>query len=263
MNRINLVRAFFRASLQQELAYKTNAYIQMLHSIINLATGAAALAILFSRVENVRGWSFASTLALLGVYFCLGALRGLFLGPSLDALVGMEGEVWSGRFDFTLLRPVSVQFMASFRHWRPFALLDVLLGLAVLGYAMFLPGQNLTWLQVAAFLIALGSAMVILYSVLLAFAALVFWSPGFLFTWVFDALFQLARYPVGIYPPWLRFVLTWIIPVGVMTTVPVQALTGVGNWQSLAGSLLIALVLLLASSGLFRIGLRRYGSASS
>ena len=30
-----------------------------------------------------------------------------------------------------------------------------------------------------------------------------FWSPGFLFTWVFDAVFQLARYPVGFYPIYL------------------------------------------------------------
>ena len=263
MIKIKLIPVFFRASLQQELAYRTNTYINILHSLINLAVGFAALTILFSQVETVRGWDYSSTLALLGVYLSLSALRGLFLGPSLEALVGMEGEVWSGRFDFTLLRPVNVQFMASFRQWRPFALFDLLLGLAVIIYALVLPGQNITWLQVGTFFVALGSAIVILYSVLLAFAALVFWSPGFLFTWVFDALFQLARYPVGIYPEWLRFMLTWIVPVGVMTTIPAQALAGVGNWQSLAGSLLVALVLLLASSWLFRVGLRRYGSASS
>ena len=47
-----------------------------------------------------------------------------------------------------------------------------------------------------------------------------------LFTWVFDGIFQMARYPVGMYPGWLRLVLTWIVPVGVITTVPAQALTG-------------------------------------
>jgi len=47
-----------------------------------------------------------------------------------------------------------------------------------------------------------------------------------LFTWVFDGIFQMVRYPVGLYPGWLRLVLTWVVPVGVMTTVPAQALTG-------------------------------------
>ena len=36
----------------------------------------------------------------------------------------------------------------------------------------------------------------------------------------------MGRYPVGLYPGWLRLVMTWIVPVGVMTTVPAQALTG-------------------------------------
>ena len=60
---------------------------------------------LFSQVSTLNGWTFASTLALLGVYLTINALRGWFIGPSLELLAGMEGDVWSGRFDFTLLRP--------------------------------------------------------------------------------------------------------------------------------------------------------------
>ena len=58
----------------------------------------------------------------------LGALRRLFIGPSLESLAGMDGEIWTGQFDFTLLRPVDVQFLASVRYWRPLALLDLVLG---------------------------------------------------------------------------------------------------------------------------------------
>jgi ABC-type uncharacterized transport system permease subunit len=53
---------------------------------------------------------------------------------------------------------------------------------------------------------------------LLALASLIFWSPGFLFTWIFDGIFQMARYLVCIYPAWLRLVLTWIVPVRAMAT---------------------------------------------
>jgi ABC-2 type transport system permease protein len=96
----------------------------------------------------------------------------------------------------------------------------------------------------------------------LIFTALVFWGPGMLFTWVFDAIFQLARYPLGVYPGWLQFVLTWIIPVAVLTTIPAQALTGeVAPGALLAGTVL-ATLLLTGASVLFRVGLRRYKSAS-
>ena len=105
--------------------------------------------------------------------------------------------------------------------------------------------------------------MTILYAILLAFTGLVFWSPGFLFTWVFNGVFQMARYPVGLYPGWLRLELTWVVPVGLMTTVPAQALSGELPAGMLIGSVALATALLLGASALFRLGLRRYASASS
>lgn len=260
---LRLVRCFFEASAQNTLAYSTDFWLSLIHSLLNLGVGVLGLAVLFGQVETVHGWDFPATLALLGVYLSLGALRGLALGPSLEALAGMDGEVWSGRLDFTLLRPVDVQFLASLRHWRPLALVDLALGLGVLGLAMHQLGQTLTLIRLLDFGLALAAGVTILYALLLAFAGLVFWSPGFLFTWVFDAFFQMARYPVGLYPGWLRLVLTWIVPVGLMTTIPVQALTGALAPEMLLGSLGAALGLALAASALFRSGLRRYASASS
>jgi ABC-2 type transport system permease protein len=114
-----------------------------------------------------------------------------------------------------------------------------------------------------AFLLALCTAIMLLYAILLAFVALIFWSPGILFTWVFDGIFQMARYPLGLYPGWTRFLLTWIIPVGVMTTVPAQALTGNIPVMTLLVFFLFASLLVIGASFLFQVGLRRYASASS
>jgi ABC-2 type transport system permease protein len=260
---LRLVRQFARASAQNELAYRANFWLSLFHSLLNLVSGVLGVVVLFGQVETIRGWDLLSTLALLGVYLTLSALRGLFIGPSLEALAGMDGEIWNGQFDFTLLRPVNAQFLASVRHWRPFALVDLALGLGVLAVAAAQLGQSLTPLRLGAFLLTLLVGVAILYAILLAFAALTLWNPGFLFTWVFDGLFRMARYPVGLYPGWLRLVLTWIVPVGLMTTVPAQALTGTLSGAALAAAVVVALVLLGTSSLLFRLGLRRYASASS
>jgi ABC-2 type transport system permease protein len=260
---LKLLRRFISVAFQNLLAYRANFWISLLHSLLNFGTGVLAVVVLFSQVERVRGWSRASTLALLGVYLTLNALRRLFIGPSLEALAGMDGEIWTGAFDFTLLRPVDVQFLASVRHWRPLALVDLALGLGVVVASAWQMGATLTPGRVASFLLALTAGLTLLYAILLAFSALVFWSPGFLFTWLFNALFQMARYPVGIYPGWLRLVLTWIVPVGVMTTVPAQALSGTLPPGTLLGGVALALAFAVGASVLFRVGLRRYASASS
>jgi len=263
MHYVRLVRSFARTSAQNEMAYAANFWLSLLHSLLNLGTGVLGLVVLFGQVEMINGWDFPATLALLGSYLLLSSVRGLFVGPSLEGLAGMDGEVWTGRLDFTLLRPVDIQFLASFRTWRPMALVDLALALGVLGLALAQLAPVLTSARLLAFALALLVAVTILYAILLAFTGLVFWSPGFLFTWVFDALFQMARYPVGLYPGWLRLVLTWVVPVGLMTTVPAQALSGTLPPGILPGSAVLALALLLGASALFRAGVRRYASASS
>jgi ABC-2 type transport system permease protein len=260
---LTIIGHFLRASVQQELAYSTNFVVSIFYSLLGLVSGVTGIVVLFSQIESIGGWTFASTLSILGVFMTLSALRSLFISPSLDALAGMDGDVWTGNLDYHILRPVDLQFVASFRHWRPFALFDLLLGVAVLLFAISQLSSRLTLFEVVSFVVSLLLALVVLYSLLLACAALVFWSPGFLPGWIFDGIYEMARYPVNLYPSWIRLLLTWVVPVGVMTTVPVRALTGMLAAELFVGSLLLAAAMFVGATVLFRVGLRRYASASS
>ncbi|MCE7984537.1 MAG: hypothetical protein DYG89_25470 [Caldilinea sp. CFX5] len=195
-----------------------------------MGTGIVGLWVLFAQVESVEGWTFAMTLALLGVYLTLEAVRHLFIEPSLDALAGMGGAIREGRFDFMLLRPVNTQFLVSIHRWRLLAGFDLLVALAVLTTAIRQLEQSLAWSQVAAFLLALLVSVTMLYSLLLGLTGLL---------------------------------LTWVLPVGLMTTLPAQALTSSVTWPFFAGGVVLALALFVGASGLFHLGLRRYASASS
>jgi ABC-2 type transport system permease protein len=57
--------------------------------------------------------------------------------------------------------------------------------------------------------------------------------------------------------------LTWIVPVGLMTTVPAQALSGHLSPAMFVASVAVATALFAGASTLFYVGLRRYASASS
>lgn len=263
MRAIRLIGTFIGLSVQQELAYRSNFVVSLFYALLNVGTGILALTVIFGQVDQVNGWSFAATLALLGVYLTLQALRALFIGPSLDALAGMGGAVWQGTFDFVLLRPIHTQFFVSVQKWQPLALFDLLLGLGVLASAINQLGQRLAPLQIVTFVITLCVSLTILYSLLLLLTSLIFLGPPFFYTWLFDAMLQLARYPVGLYPGWIRLLLTWIVPIGLMTTAPAQAINGTLDWPLFGGGLLLAVVLFVGASGLFQLSLRRYTSASS
>lgn len=263
MHGLRLIGQFVRASAQEETAYRLNFWVSLMQTLVELGAGVTAVYILFSQVGDVQGWTFAGTLAVLGVYLTAQALRNLFIGPSLESLAGMDGDVWTGRLDYTLLKPVNVQFLASIRKWRLFSLFDLLLGLGVMIAALVQMGAGISADRVVMFGAALLAGTVILYAILLAFSSFVFWSPAVLFTWIFDAVMQMARYPVGLYPGWVRIVLTWIIPVGLITTVPAQAVTGMLSWGTLAVVAGVAGAMAVGASVLFGAAVKRYASASS
>ena len=83
MRYLRLIKYFMLSSAQTDLAYRANFAIGLLNSLLNLIVGVLGLVVLFSQVNTLNGWTFASTLALLGVYLIINALRGWFIGPSL------------------------------------------------------------------------------------------------------------------------------------------------------------------------------------
>jgi ABC-2 type transport system permease protein len=261
MRTLRLIRTFILASALEETAYAANFTISVFYSLLNFATGWLGLFIVFGQVGSIGGWDYDAALAVLGVYLLVEAVSSLVISPSLERLGGMDGDIWRGTFDFVLLRPMDTQLFASLRQWRLLSLFDLLLGILVLGVATrrLAPGPE----QWMTFVLTLGAGLLVLYALLLFLTSLVFWSPGFLFTWIFYGIFQMGRYPVGIYPGFLRPILTWVIPIGVMTTIPAQALAGDLPPWLLAAAVAFALGAFALASLSFRRAIGRYASASS
>jgi ABC-2 type transport system permease protein len=76
-------------------------------------------------------------------------------------------------------------------------------------------------------------------------------------------MYEAGRWPVSLYPGWLRFGLTFLVPVAFATTVPAEALTGRLNPQVLLGTVGLAAVMLVVSRLFWRAGIRHYSGASA
>jgi ABC-2 type transport system permease protein len=263
MRYARLIIAFIRTSLQQEMAYRFDFLINILYSLLGLAGGIGGISILYANNESLNGWSFPEILALLGVYLLVQSFKDLVTGPSLNKLAGMGGEIESGAFDFVLLKPVPVQFHISVRVWSLWSIFNILVSITIMGIAVHRLGISYNMGELAAFLLSLFLSQVLLYSILLILSSVAFWYRGTFLLWVMNDVMQAGRYPVGIYPGFIKLVLTWIIPVGFIVTVPAEILAGKVDYFVLAGGVLLAIVLFLAATVLFRKSLGKYTSASS
>lgn len=252
---------FWRSSLEAESEYQLNLLLECLAVAGNLAGSVFVLSLLFSGQSNLGGWSWNEALIVLGLYTLLDGFTSCLLQPNLSKIVN---HVQEGTLDFVLLKPVDSQFWLSLRCFSPWGCPALVAGcvLVVLGLqrsAVLIQAESLL---LGGALLLSGAA--ILYSLWFSLAALSIW---FVKVWnateVLRYTLVAGRYPVSAYPPALRLVFVFVLPVAFMTTVPSQALLGEGSWPWAMGSLLMAACSLMASRWFWRFALRHYTSASS
>jgi len=80
---------------------------------------------------------------------------------------------------------------------------------------------------------------------------------------IFQSMYEAGRWPVSIYPGWLRVTLTFIVPVAFAVTVPAEALAGKLTWRTLIGAWAFAAGLFILARLFWRAGIRRYSGASA
>ena len=261
MNYLRLLGVYFRVSVLGELAYQVNFFVQLFQSLLSLAISLAGLAVIFSYTKTLGGWRPDEVLALVGVYFLVGGMIGLVIQPAMEQLIE---SVRNGTLDFALTKPEDAQLIISIQRVEIWKLIDIVLGFAVLATALIRLGEKVGGWQAAVFILMLLAGAVIIYSFWLILATLSFWFvrvENILV--VFQSMYEAGRWPISLYPGWLRYGLTFIVPVAFATTVPAEALTGRLNWETLLGAVVLAAVLFMVSRLFWRVGLRRYSGASA
>jgi ABC-2 type transport system permease protein len=244
-----------------EMQYRANFFLQLVNSVISLGIGLAGLALVFLHTESLGGWGALELLVVVGVHIMIGGVVGSIIQPNMWQIA--EG-VREGTLDYTLTKPEDSQLLVSITRFEIWRLIDVLIGLGVLIYAVVELGENIGISEALIFSVVLLAGGLIFYSFWLAIATTSFWIVR---TWslyeMFQNLYQTGRWPVGIYPAWLRLGLTFIVPVAFAVTVPAEALTNRLTLQTLLLALGLTASAMLAARWFWHFGLKNYSGASA
>jgi ABC-2 type transport system permease protein len=261
MNYLRLIRVFFLVNIAGELAYRINFIFSFFESVVGLGFTLAGLAIIFSYTDSLNGWRPAEILALVGVYSLIGGIIRVAILPGMEQLTQ---SVRDGTFDFTLTKPEDAQLIVSISRIGVWKIVDIFLGIVILIIALVQLGGSIGGLQAVEFLAMLLTGSVIVYSFFLILATLAFWLVRVenVLT-IFLSVYHAGRWPLSLYPGWLRYGLIFIIPVAFATTIPVEALTSRLNWITLVAAFTAAVVLFSVSRAFWKFGLKHYSGASA
>jgi ABC-2 type transport system permease protein len=253
--------SFWGSSLEAELEYQLNAVVELLSVLGNLAGSLFVLGLLAGPQRQIGGWSWEGALLVLGIYTMLDGVSSCLLQPNLSRIVN---HVQNGTLDFVLLKPIDSQFWLSTRSFSPWGLPGLLAGLALMVWAAMHQSGRIDGASVMLTSALLLASVLILYSLWFLLASLSIW---FVKIWnateVLRYVLVAGRYPVQAYPPGLRILFTFVLPVAFLTTVPAQALLGEASWSWSLGSLAVAGLCLLGTRLFWQFALRHYTSASS
>jgi ABC-2 type transport system permease protein len=261
MRALALAWVFLRVNAMNELQYRANFFVQLFQSAIALGTGLAVIGLVFSHTQTLNGWSHAELLAVMGVHIAMGGVIGALIQPNM---VRLTQEIRDGKLDFALTKPADAQLLASVREVRIWRLVDVVLGGVVLSVAVSLLDVAPTLFGALAFLatLVLGGLMIYCFWLILTTAAFFIVRIDEIAE-LFEGVYQSGRWPVGVYPGWLRISLTFLVPIAFAVTVPAEALTSRLTVETLAVAALFALALLVVTRLWWRFGVRHYAGASA
>jgi ABC-2 type transport system permease protein len=261
MNTLKLLSAFLKVNIQMSLAYRADTVVNILLNLMWLGWELLSLSIIFNNTEMIAGWGFGELIALLGVFRLVHTLMIALIWPNTEKF---NQSIRDGSMDYTLLQPINSMFLITFSRITVWRAWDLVLAIVLISVGINIGGDVVTASQILTFILLTVSGAVIIYSLWIVLISLTFWFTKFdNNVTILQALLDAGRYPVTVYPVWLQILVTFVIPIAVATTIPLQGLRGELTLLRVGMFFTIGVISFLVASRIWKAGLKQYSGASS
>jgi ABC-2 type transport system permease protein len=258
---LRLYSAFLALQWRTMLAYRTNFLIGTASTIAMQAAGLLTIWVVMRQIPSLHGWTLYQILLLYGLTN-LALSFGHMFADNLWT-VGRE-YIQPGGFDRFLVRPIDPLFHLLADRFCYDGIGDFIVGAVVTAVAV--SGLGIAWTLPKVLYLALavlsGGAIFIALNMITSVSA--FWiTDSVPVTLAVFQTHQFARYPLSIYAGWIRVLMTWIIPYGLVSFYPASELSGHDAGLMAWVPPLMALVLLVVGYRFWTFGLRHYTGTGS
>jgi len=261
-----IYRRLVGARIRADWQYRTSFVLFLLGQFVVALTDFAAIAVIFSAVDELAGWSgpeVAFLYAISGVAFGLG---DLLVSPVEQA----AKHIKAGTFDQFLIRPVGAMWQLLATEFAPRRLGRTVQPLAVLVVSLTLVDVDWGVAEVALLAVTVVSATVIFGAIWVITSSIAFWTVetqelANSFTYGGDFL---TDYPIDVLAGWLRRLAIFVVPLASVCYLPAVRLfdkpmpDGLPRAAAWSGPF-AALALVLIARAVWGLALRHYRSTGS
>lgn len=237
----------------KEMLNKVTFLTNILFMILNNATFIVQWIILFRIKEDIGGYTMADVMILWGLAASSFGLSHILFARAFS----LPDLIINGKLDSYLVQPKNVLLSVITSATETSAIGDFLYGLLVLVLFNLSPGRLLL------FLLFTMTAAIIETAFATLLGSLSFWfvrADAFSGNMI-GCMISFSTYPDGIFQGMAKFLLFYLIPVGMAIYQPVHVMVNF-HWSGLLYVLAYTLLLSVAAVWVFYRGLRRYTSSS-
>jgi len=261
---LRYLKLFFKLAklrIINQMEYRFSFFFLVLGKILQLAFALIFFGVIYLKVDTIAGWSFPQVLMLFAIYNFVDLVASMLFSKNL--FWGLPGLIEQGDLDIFLTKPINIQFLVSFNDFDVMELVSLIPALLLLGFSFSILPIQISIISFVAFFIFVITSLIFIYSVSLIIGSLSVWTIRLYVGNLFDSLTKMVRIPGDFYKGVVKFILYYLFPIVVISTVPAKALFGVLDIQYMVFILLFTSILFIISTRFFKYALKKYSSASS
>jgi len=258
---VTLYIEFLKQNLKTMLEYKADFAIGVSSTLLTQFCGIFFVWVIFENIKQIHGWTFYE---ITFVYGLLTLAKGfdMFFFDNLNAL-GFE-YVREGKLDIFMIRPISPLFQLVASHIMPDGIGLLILGGIVVTKSLAELKITLDLPQILLLIVFIISGAAIIAAINLIFSTTGFKTMNsYIIMSSVNSLQEFAFYPILIYPKFIGFILTWIIPYAFASFYPADYFLHKGFEHYSMLTPIIAIILWIIALRVWRFGLSHYSSTGS
>lgn len=249
-----------RNALQETFINRWSNLLFIFGKVVRLIMNLVVLFLIKNTISTFAGYTSDQMVVFFLTYQFIDTITQIFY----RGVYNFSSKIENGELDMLLVKPVSTLFQ-SLVGQPDFN--DALIFLPTIAVLLFVGSQldiSITPGSFALYLLLLVNAFIIataIHIIILVVGVLSTTNNGV--TWLYRDMMDMARYPVTAYLEPIRSILFFVIPVGIMITIPSQILINTKPSFALSTITVFGVLFFAFSFKLWGWSLKRYSSASS
>ena len=259
---LKFIGLLVRIKLARTMAFRASFFGAFIADGTNLIVQILTFSVIYGQVDSIGDWNQGQMIIFVGTFSLIGSLELIFFWYGVRRITGY---IRDGGLDHYLTKPGNALLRLSLEETNLGSVPLVLLSGLIVAWGLSIEG-----VQVTPPLI-LGYSVMVLLMTLLWYDLEIIWRTISFFTVSANALHRLEddifalnfRVPGVLYKGFFKVVFYFILPYGIMSTVPTQVLTNTLTLPGLIHALCVVAGFTAITFWFWQFGLKHYKSASS